>query len=131
MKKIMSYKSEIEWFKQAEYDIETANIMLSSGRYIYAVFMTHLAIEKTLKGLWASKFKEDAPKTHNLVYLYSKLSLVLPEESQRIIDELNYVSIPTRYAETLDKLFVNFPKDRTESIISNSTMVLSWLKNQI
>lgn len=127
----MSYKSEIEWFKQAEYDIETANIMLSGGRYIYAVFMAHLAIEKTLKGIWAFKLKEDAPKTHNLVYLYSKLSLELPEDIQKIIDELNHVSIPTRYPETLDKLFNNFPKDRTESIILNSKKALSWLKNQI
>jgi len=87
----MSYKSEIEWFKQAEYDIETANIMLSGGRYIYAVFMAHLAIEKTLKGIWAFKLKEDAPKTHNLVYLYSKLSLELPEDIQKIIDKLNHV----------------------------------------
>jgi len=127
----MSYKSEIEWFKQADYDIDTANIMLSTGRYIYAVFMAHLAIEKTLKGIWANKYNEDAPKTHNLVYLYSKLSLELPENFQISIDELNYVSIPTRYPETLDKLFSNFPKDRTEKIVSNSIEVIKWLKNQI
>lgn len=105
--------------------------MLSSGRYIYAVFMAHLTIEKTLKGIWAFRFKEDAPKTQNLVYLYSKLSLELPEDLQKIIDELNHVSITTRYPETLDKLFSNFPKDRTELIILNSKKVLSWLKNQI
>jgi HEPN domain-containing protein len=35
-----------EWLKQADYDMETADIMFANGRYFYAVFMCHLAIEK-------------------------------------------------------------------------------------
>ena len=39
-----------EWLKQADYDMDTADAMHSSGRYFYAVFMCHLSIEKALKG---------------------------------------------------------------------------------
>ncbi|MFH1050708.1 MAG: HEPN domain-containing protein [bacterium] len=127
----MGYKSATEWFMQADYDLETAKVMLSSGRNIYAVFMAHLSIEKALKGLWADIFKEDAPKTHNLIFLYSRLSVELPEELKYIVDELNQVSIPTRYPETLDKLFNSYPKDRTEKIITNTEKVLQWLKTRI
>lgn len=35
-----------EWFKQAAYDLKTAEIMFENKRYIYVVFMCHLAIEK-------------------------------------------------------------------------------------
>jgi HEPN domain-containing protein len=28
-----------EWLKQAEYDMETADLMFSGGRFFYAVFM--------------------------------------------------------------------------------------------
>ena len=34
------------WEDIAEYDFETANAMLNSGRYLYVVFMCQQAIEK-------------------------------------------------------------------------------------
>jgi HEPN domain-containing protein len=37
------------WIDSAEYDLETARHMLKTGRYLYVVFMCHLALEKTLK----------------------------------------------------------------------------------
>lgn len=40
-----------EWLKQADYDMETAEIMREKGRNFYAVFMCHQALEKALKGL--------------------------------------------------------------------------------
>jgi HEPN domain-containing protein len=55
-----SYKQSEEWFKQADYDLETAETLLKTGRYIYAVFMCHLSIEKALKGLYAQKFEQDS-----------------------------------------------------------------------
>ncbi len=33
----------------SEYDVETARHMLATGRYLYVVFMCHLALEKMLK----------------------------------------------------------------------------------
>ena len=108
----MGYKSTEEWFKQAEYDIGTADAMLLSHRFIYAVFMTHLAVEKPSKGLWAKKYHEDAPKTHNLIYLYNKISLKLPDELKELIDELDQVSVPTRYPEELDALIKDFPEGK-------------------
>lgn len=41
-----------EWLIQAEYDLDSAKAMYETGRYFYAVFMIHLAIEKGLKGLF-------------------------------------------------------------------------------
>jgi HEPN domain-containing protein len=51
------FKTSEEWFRQAEYDLGTAEAMFDAGRYIYTVFMCHLSIEKALKGLYAKKFK--------------------------------------------------------------------------
>ncbi|MFB3895377.1 MAG: HEPN domain-containing protein [bacterium] len=57
-----------EWFKQAEYDLDTAKVMFNSGRYFYTIFMCHLSIEKALKGLYAKVFGKDPIKTHDLNY---------------------------------------------------------------
>ncbi len=37
------------WIACAEYDLETARSMFDSARYLYVVFMCHLALEKLLK----------------------------------------------------------------------------------
>ena len=48
-------KQTEEWFKQADYDMDTADYMHKGGRHIYAVFMCHLSVEKALKGLYTTK----------------------------------------------------------------------------
>ncbi|PIP38929.1 MAG: hypothetical protein COX19_09905 [Desulfobacterales bacterium CG23_combo_of_CG06-09_8_20_14_all_51_8] len=69
----MSDKHE-EWLKQADYDMDTADAMFRSGRYFYAVFMCHLSIEKSLKGLYTKVLDEIPPKTHNLLYLQNMIT---------------------------------------------------------
>jgi len=51
-----------EWLKQANYDMDTADAMFSSGRYFYSVFMCHLSIEKSLKGLYSKELLKFRPK---------------------------------------------------------------------
>lgn len=126
----MTKKPE-EWFKQAAYDLKTAEIMLDNKRFIYAVFMCHLAIEKALKGVYQYKLKEIPPKVHNLIYLVEKTGLSPSEKLQDAIFELNRVSIPTRYPEDLDKMKSEYKKQNTLKIISGSKEVFKWLKNQL
>jgi len=86
----MSEKHE-EWLKQANYDMDTADAMFSSGRYFYAVFMCHLSIEKSLKGLYlySKELTEVPPKTHNLLYLLKKIQKKPDQDLQKFITKLN------------------------------------------
>ncbi len=43
-------KAPEEWFRQAEYDMDTADAMFENRRYIYTVFLCHLAVEKPSRG---------------------------------------------------------------------------------
>ncbi|MGE5841540.1 MAG: HEPN domain-containing protein, partial [Deltaproteobacteria bacterium] len=47
-----SMKRAQEWLRQSLYDMKTAEAMFIGKRYIYAVFMCHLSIEKVFKGLY-------------------------------------------------------------------------------
>jgi HEPN domain-containing protein len=85
--------------KSAEYDLKTAESMFEAGRYIYVVFMCHLAIEKMLKAIVAQVTKQIPPKTHNLLYLIKLFDLKLPQELFDFISKINNVSIVTRYPE--------------------------------
>ena len=51
-----------EWLKQADYDLDTADYMHAGGRYHYAVFMSHLAVEKALKGLYFEMRRQFPPE---------------------------------------------------------------------
>lgn len=123
--------SGMEWLKQAEYDLETTEYLFSGGRYLYSVFMCHLAIEKALKGLYEKIIGDFPPKTHNLLYLLKKIDKKPEESISQFIVTLNQVSITTRYPETLEKTQEYFTQEKTSSILSQNHEVLIWIKKQL
>jgi len=62
--------------------------MFDSGRYIYALFVSHIAVE-AIKGILAQKRQEVRPKSHDLIYLRNKIKLTLLDEYQTFVDKLN------------------------------------------
>ncbi len=126
-----SYKLPEEWLKQADYDLGTAKSMFKTGRYIYTVFMCHLSIEKALKGLYARKFEANPSKTHNLNYLCEETNLEIPEKFQDFMDNLNNLSVPTRYPDEMEKLLKDFKKDVTKKIYKQTKELLKWLREKI
>ena len=117
--------------KQARYDFDTAQAMFESGRYIYAVFMSHIAVEKAIKGIFAQRRQEVPPKSHDLIYLSNKIELKLPDEYQTFVDKLNDLSVPTRYPDELDKLLGQYDKLRVSEILIKTKEVLTWLMAQL
>ena len=55
------------WLAMADYDLITAEQMLKTGRYVYVIFMCHLAIEKNLKAIVSTEIGKIPPKTHDLI----------------------------------------------------------------
>jgi len=119
-----------EWFKQADYDLDTAEFMFSGERYFYSVFMCHLSIEKSLKGLYIRKFKDAPPKTHNLLYLLEFIDPDLPEDMYDFVFTLNRVSVMTRYPDNLQKMLEEYNKEKTNEILGKSKELLRWLKEK-
>jgi HEPN domain-containing protein len=124
-------KSPEEWFRQAEYDLGTAEAMFSAGRYIYTVFMCHLSIEKALKGLYAIKFKKDPPKIHNLNYFCETAEIILGEDLHDFIDNLNDLSVPTRYPDELERLLKDYKRDDTHEVLEKTKELLLCLKKML
>ncbi len=125
----MSEKHD-EWLKQADYDMDTADAMFASGRYLYAVFMCHLSIEKSLKGLHSKELREVPPKTHNLLYLIKKIENKPSQDLLKFITKLNTASVATRYPDDLSKIQAAYTKEITKEMIEKSKDVLQWVKKQ-
>lgn len=120
-----------EWFRQADYDMETAEAMFSSGRYFYAVFMCHLSIEKALKGLYFKALNEAPPKTHNLLYLLAKIDKRPKQELEKFITRLNTASVTTRYPDNLAKVQEAYTAEVMAEMIMKSKDVLQWIRTQL
>ena len=119
-----------EWLKQADYDMDTADAMYHSGRFFYAVFMCHLSIEKALKGLYYKILNEIPPKTHNLLYLLTKIGKKPEPGLEKFIIKLNTASVATRYPDELAKLQAAYTETVTKDMITQSKDVLKWIKTQ-
>lgn len=123
-------KGPKEWFKQAEYDMKTAEAMFVARRYVYVVFMCHLAIEKALKGLLQKKLGSIPPKVHNLLYLIEAVGITLPGDLYQLVFALNRASIPIRYPEDLKQMQKDYPRQKTEKLLVQSKEVLKWLRKE-
>jgi len=126
-----NFKPVEEWFKQAEYDLETAKAMFSTDRFIYTVFMCHLTIEKALKGLYTKKFKSNAPKTHDLIYLVKKIELELLPSYRDFLETLNDLSVPTRYPDDLERLLNQYRREKTEEILLKTEELFLWIRGNL
>ncbi len=121
------------WLSIADYDLETAEAMHTTGRWLYVAFMCHQVIEKTLKAYWSATQESEPPYIHNHKRLaagcglYEKLS-----DSQR--DFLNMVAtynIEARYPESKDALARNLDDSTCRSIIDQTRLLQSWIKERL
>ena len=116
-----------DWFEQADYDYDTAVYMAQGERYVYAVFMCHLALEKALKGLVLG-VSQQPPKTHSLIQLTKRAGLHPPDDIGWFLVSLDQASIPTRYPEDLATVRKIYTCDKTREILLKTEETLAWLK---
>ena len=117
------------WLESAAYDLETARHMLSSGRYIYVIFLCHLTLEKMLKALVSEVRDKAAPKSHDLIYLTKQAGVNLETGYYEFISKLNSVSIPTRYPSDMQKIVSQYSKQVAESYLRQTEEVVQWLNS--
>lgn len=121
-------KDTKNWLALADYDIETARHMLATERYLYVVFLCHLALEKILKAHVAEVTQDVPIKTHDLIYLIKKCKLEIPDNYLDFIGKINTASIPTRYPDDLQRSLKEYPKSVAKDYLDQTIELLKWLK---
>jgi HEPN domain-containing protein len=94
-------KQIAHWRNGATEDLSVAQDLVSRGKIRHGLFFAHLALEKTLKAHVCKNTGELASKTHNLVRLAQKASLMLSEDHIDLLAEVNEFNIEGRYPEML------------------------------
>ncbi|MDO8490480.1 MAG: HEPN domain-containing protein [Dehalococcoidia bacterium] len=118
----------INWIEASDYDLESARHMLSSGRYLYVVFLCHLALEKLLKAIVAEASDQPAPRTHDLIQLVKRSGIEPEERHLEFMGKLNSASIPTRYPSDIRQAVKEYNKKKATSYLEQTEEIVAWLK---
>jgi len=70
MKKIEKYRY---WLMLSDYDLDTIDVLVQGERWVYVAYLCQQAVERQLKGMYVFYSNNEAPKTHNVNFLFSKL----------------------------------------------------------
>lgn len=120
------------WLELAEYDLETAQAMLDTKRYLYVGFMCHQTIEKGLKAVIASKGLFP-PKIHNLIELSKKASLYsdFSDAQKDFMMNLNPLNIESRYPSYVEKINSILTETKCKEILSKTKEFLQWIETKL
>lgn len=121
------------WIDMAEYDLETARVMLRGGRYLYVGFMCHQVIEKIFKGYYALINNEHPPFTHNLRYLAQESGLFekMDEDQKDLVELVGPLNIEARYPTYKEKILKALSKERCEDILKRTEEIFQWTKEKL
>lgn len=125
-------KKEVKnWLDSALYDLETAQHMFNTGRYVYTVFMCHLALEKALKAKVEEITYKTPPKVHDLEYLIGLAGLSPDKDTEEFLVEISSLSVVTRYPGDFQKVLKDFSQERAEFILMKTKEVFQWIRKSI
>ncbi|MEW5758200.1 MAG: HEPN domain-containing protein [Candidatus Omnitrophota bacterium] len=124
-------KETKNWLNMVEYDLTTAKQMFKTGRYVYVIFMCHLAIEKVLKAIVSEAINKLPPKTHDLIYLLDLGKIKLSADLLDFVGIINNAGVVTRYPEDLSRLVSNYPKNITKKYLDKTMEIIKCLKQDI
>lgn len=120
-------KHTAHWIELAEYDLVTAKHLLKTKRYVYVVFMCHLAIEKLLKACITEFTEMFPPKIHELDKLARLSNIEFPPEHATFVLELSAKGVPTRYPEDLKE----YNHQIAQACLTNTREVAKWLEQKL
>ena len=124
-------KATANWLAQVDYDIATAEQMLHAWRYIYVIFMSHMALEKALKALVTEETQKLPPRTHNLIDLAQRAHVVLSQQQQDFLGKLNNTSVVVRYPDDLSAMVSQYPEAIARDYLERTKELILWVRQDL
>ena len=122
-----------KWLDIAKEDVEVAELTYNNGYWLYAAFLCHQAIEKTLKAYYCATHDDDPRYTHSHGRLIDDcgLSGQLSDEHQRFIDLMVPMYIKARYPEQKAETAQMLNKDTCLYILDKTKEITQWIEQQL
>lgn len=116
------------WLTISKRDLDSAEAILNSGRFDWALFVAHLSLEKVLKAIWVIDNRQvNPPKTHNLLKIADETKLDLSEEQRFFLLDVNSFNLEARYPDFKLDFYEKCTKEFAEEYISKIKSLHTWL----
>jgi HEPN domain-containing protein len=129
-----AYEKYGYWLDSAQYDLDSADAMYTSGRWLYVVVMCQQAVEKLVKGLYVLYVNDNVPKTHDISTLIrsfeNQLSEPVTSARYDLFDKLRSFYINGRYTDYKQKMSISTEKQTAETYLAQTKEVFLWLLTQ-
>jgi len=118
-----------QWFRQAEHDFKTANLLFEHQVYDFCAFACFQSSEKAFKAVFLEKNKALPPKTHELMALAKAVGA---DELLDAVRDLNPPFVQSRYPDAANAAPFEAYSGRTaQRCLSNSEEALQWCRKKI
>jgi len=121
------------WINLSDYDLETAEAMMNTKRFLYVGFMCHQVIEKIFKAGYVKIKNETPPFSHDLPRLADLADFydLLTNEQKLFLNALNPLNIEARYPDYKEKLKKLLTDERCKQIFEQTKQLQQWTKEKI
>jgi HEPN domain-containing protein len=120
------------WIKTSEDDLNSMESVFLAGRYDWALFIGHLALEKILKAIWVKNNESNIPtKTHNLLKISEEAHLSFNEEDKLFLNRVTNFQLETRYPDYRSDFYKLCTKEFAEENIKSIKGLYKCIKEKI
>lgn len=119
------------WMRGAQEDVQTAEALFASKRYVACLFYCHLFVEKILKAVIVGETGEPAPYGHKLLHLGQQTKLAWSKEQLDLLDELTRFNIRARYEDYKFSLHKRATEQFTETYLAKAKDIYLWIQQKM
>lgn len=130
----MTKEERIQYWKElSDYDLDTANAMYDTKRWLYVGFMCHQVLEKILKAYWCATQEDTPPFIHSLLRLAEGSGLMAQMEETQLLflDEMMPMNIEARYPSYKLALAQGLNDEICLQMINRAKELQQWIKNRL
>jgi HEPN domain-containing protein len=119
------------WIESSDDDFRVMQSLLDSGHYVWALFLSHLVVEKLLKAYHVKTVDTHYPRIHNLVEIAVKAKLDLTMEQKESLVELTTFNLRARYPDYKNRFQRKATREFAEGHVSKVKEFRQWLLEKI
>ncbi len=119
------------WVESSNDDYQVMESLFNNGHYAWALFLSHLVIEKLLKACHVKHVDVHYPRIHNLVEIAVKANLDLSAAQKDSLVELTTFNLMARYPDYKNRFQKKATRPFAEKKIANAKEFRQWLLKKI
>ncbi len=120
------------WLSSSQEDLESSFSIYKTGKYIWALFIAQLSIEKLLKAFWVRDNESNfPPRAHDLNRIANETTLVFSDKEKEFLAEVSSFNIEVRYPDYKNLFVQKCTKEFTDKYLNEIKEFIECIRKKI